>query len=241
MKRYLLFLMYLSAFSLTTAGTWAQNTPPALVPPAHPATETTMRRFLEVCHFVSANRAAMEKQFEIQHKALPSWYPPQVWIDSVQAVQDIDVVSLAVSIYQRYWSEESAQTAIHLFVTPAGQAMLARVFGQELTFLAAGNSPAQARRRALEAQRANEDAEVHKMLDVMTPQEKLKAEAFTRTEEWARLQRLTPRIGQEFREIYQAKQNEVMAAVAKPHQAELQKAVDAYRAAHPEDRTFDGP
>ena len=68
------------------------------------------------------------------------------------------------------------------------------------------------------------------MLDVMTPQEKPKAEAFTRTEEWARLQRLTPRIGQEFREIYQAKQNEVMAAVAKPHQAELQKAVDAYRA-----------
>jgi hypothetical protein len=241
MKSYLLFFMYLSAFSLTAAGTWAQSTPLAPVPPAHPATETTMRRFLEVCHFVSANRAAMEKQFEIQHKTVPSWYPPQMWIDSVQAVEDIDVVSLAVPIYQRYWSEESAQTAIHLFVTPAGQAMVAGVFGQELNFLAAGDSPAQARRKALEAQRANEDAEVHKMLDAMTPQEKLKAEAFARTEEWARLQRLTPRIGQEFREIYEAKQKEVMAAVAKEHEGELQKAVDSYRAAHPEDRTFDGP
>ena len=66
------------------------------------------------------------------------------------------------------------------------------------------------------------------MLDVMTPQEKPKAEAFTRTEEWARLQRLTPRIGQEFREIYQAKQNEVMAAVAKDHAGE-QRAFTGWR------------
>ena len=78
------------------------------------------------------------------------------------------------------------------------------------------------------------------MLDSLTPQEKLHTEAFIRSEEWARLQRLSPRIAQEFRESYQAKQTEVMAAVAKEHEAELQKAVDAYRAAHPEDRTFDG-
>lgn len=240
MKRYIVFLLYLSALSFA-AGTWAQNTPPAPAPPAHPATEATMRRFLEVCHFVSANRAAMEKQFEIQHKTLPSWYPPGMWLDSVKAVEDIDVVSLAVPIYQRYWSEESAQNAIHLFVTPAGQAMLARVFGQETKVLEAGDTPAQARRKALEAQRANEDAEVHKMLDALTPQEKLSGEAFTRSEEWAKLQRLSSRIGQEFREIYQAKQNEVMAAVAKEHEAELQKSVDVYRAAHPEDRTFNGP
>jgi hypothetical protein len=44
MKRHLLFLLYLSAFSLTVAETWAQNAPPAPLPPAHPATEATMRR-----------------------------------------------------------------------------------------------------------------------------------------------------------------------------------------------------
>ena len=240
MKNCLLFLLYLSAFSLTAAGAWAQNIPPAAVPPIHPATEATMRRFFQVCHFVSANREAMEKQFEIQHKTLPSWYPPQMWTDSVQAVEDIDVVSLAVPIYQRYWSEESAQSAIRLFVTPAGQAMTARLYGQEMKFREGGDSPEQARRKAEEAQRATEDAEVHKMLDSLTPQEKLHTEAFIRSEEWARLQRLSPRIAQEFRESYQAKQTEVMAAVAKEHEAELQKAVDAYRAAHPEDRTFDG-
>jgi hypothetical protein len=241
MKSYLLLFLYLSAFSLTAAVGRAQHTPPAPVPPSDPATEATMRRFLEVCHFVSHNREGMEKQFELQHKTLPSWYPPQMWADTVRAVEEIDVLSLAVPIYQRYWSDESAQNAIHLFVTTAGQAMLAKVYGKEMTFVEAGDNPALARRKALEAQRADEDAEVHKMLDALTPQERQKAEAFTRSEEWSRLQRLSPQIGQEFREAYLGKQKEVMAAVAKEHEAELHKAVDAYRAAHPEDRTFDGP
>jgi hypothetical protein len=48
MKSCLLFLLYLSAFSLTAAGAWAQNMPPAAVPSIHPAMVATMRRFFNV-------------------------------------------------------------------------------------------------------------------------------------------------------------------------------------------------
>ena len=132
MKNCLLFLLYLSAFSLTAAGAWAQNIPPAAVPPTHPATEATMRRFFQVCHFVSANREAMEKQFEIQHKTLPSWYRPRCGQTPFRPWKT-SMLSPWLCQFTKGRSGESAQSAIRLFVTPAGR-YDGRPYGQEMKF-----------------------------------------------------------------------------------------------------------
>ena len=198
-----------------------------------------MRRFFEICHFVTANREALEQQFELQHRALPAWYPADMWLDTVQSVEAIDIVPLAVPVYQKYWSEQVTQNAIRLFVTPAGQALVAKMYGEEKQYMGSGDTAESAQRKAILTERSQEDADIHRMLNSMTTQESARTEAFARSAEWVRLNKINPQISQEFRAVYLAKQNEVIALVARKHEAALHRSVDAYRAAHPEDKTFD--
>lgn len=202
-------------------------------PSPHPVTEATLREYFEVCHFAVNNREALDKQFQSQQKQLPPWYPPSVWDELVKSVEDIDVVPIALPVYQKYWSEEAMRIAVRVFATPAGQTMVKKVFSDEMEHETSGDTALDARRKTLIAVESQEDAEAHKILNSMTPAESAEAEAFMRSPEWSRLNSLSAQLAQEYSIAYLAKQNEVAHAVVARHQAELQTAFQDYQAAHP--------
>jgi len=203
-------------------------------PPEHPATEATLQRYFEVCHFVAHNREGMEKQFETQQKQLPPWYPTDVWNETVSAVLDLDAVAIAIPVYQKYYSEEGTQNAIYLFLTPDGQAMLKKVYGETIQEEAAGDSAVEARRKALVDERAHEDSDIQKMLQSMTPQQQRAVTAFVHSAEWKRMNDLSPQLYQEFNTVYVAKQTAVVHEISVKHTDELRKALRDYKAAHPD-------
>jgi len=206
---------------------------PAVVPPEHPATAETLRRYFEVCHFATHNREGLVEQFASQQKTLPPWYPPDLWSDTVDEVLKIDAVEVAIPVYQQYYSEEGTQNAIRLFVTPAGQAMVKKVYGKTLEQEAEGDDAVLARRKALAAERAQEDSEIRKMVQSMTPKEEREVGAFVQSAEWKRMNALSAQVYAAFNQAYLARQKEVMHTVAMQHKEELQKALREYKAAHP--------
>ena len=208
-------------------------TPSAVVPPQHPATEATLRRYFEVCHFATHNREGLVGQFATQQKTLPAWYPEDLWNDTVDAVLKIDAVEVAVPVYQNYYSEEGTQNAIRLFVTPRGQAMIAKVYGKTLEQEGEGDDAVQARRKALAAERAHEDSEVRQIVQSMTPKEEREVAAFVQSAEWKRMNDLSDQVYAAFNQAYMVKQKEVMHAVALEHKEELRRALRAYKATHP--------
>jgi hypothetical protein len=228
------FAMPLAA-AFGQAGIGAGSAPPPSLIPAnlHPATDATLRRYFEVCHFAVRNREGLEKQFEQQQKTLPPWYPADLWTETVAAVMDIDVVEVSIPVYKRFYSEEGTQSAIKLFVTPAGQKMVNQFHDKTLEEVSAGDPIAEARRKALADLKAKEDAEIHEMLSSMTPKEEQQVAAFVHSEEWKRMNGLSDQVYKAFNVAYLARQKEVMHAVALKHQDELVKSLREYKAAHP--------
>ena len=241
-KRFSILIAAVLTISCTSllaqAGIGAGSEPPPPPPSLvlanfHPATDATLRRYFEVCHFAVSNREGLEKQFEQQKKTLPPWYPADLWTETIAAVIDIDVVEVSIPVYQRFYSEEGTQNAIKLFVTPAGQAMVNQVHSKTIEEVSVGDPIAVARRKALADLKAKEDAEVGEMLKSMTPKEEQQVAAFVHSAEWIRINSLSDQVYKAFNEAYLARQKEVMHAVALKHRDELVKALRDYKAAHP--------
>jgi hypothetical protein len=231
--------LYSIAFWLVLSFTGAAQQPGAEAPasvvaPVHPITEATLRRYFEACHFDVRNRESLEAQFEAQRLQLPAWYPKAVWDEIVKTIEEMDVVDIALPVYQRYISEEAAQNAILLFVTPEGQAMVKKVYDQAIQHESSGDSALEARRKALAALQDEEDAKIHKMLDSMTPQQHRAVEAFVRSEEWKRMNANSGQLAKEFNSVLIARQEQIAKEITQSHQEEFAKAIREYRAAHPD-------
>jgi hypothetical protein len=195
------FLLFVSTLSIFSWGAVAQNSglgaPPAVTAPAHPITEVTLRKYFDVCHFVYRNRQQIDAQWAVQKKTLPSWYPGSVWDEIGRRIDLIDVVSIALPIYQKYWSEEAGQNAIRLFLTPAGQAMVNKFNDTVVQHEDEGDEGLQARRKAMESIHAEEDARVHKMMRTLKPEDQRTVSAFVQSAEWVRLNQLGGQIASE--------------------------------------------
>jgi hypothetical protein len=201
--------------------------------PAHPVTETTLRRYFETCHFDVRNREALEVQLEAQRLKLPAWYPKEIWDEIGEAIEEIDVTGVALPVYQKFLSEEAAQNAVLLFVTPEGQAMVKKVYDRAIQQETSGDSAAEARRKALAAVKSEEDAKIHVMLNSMTPAEHRAIETFLRSPEWKQLNAHSGQMTQEFAAVYVAKQQQVADEITQRHKDDFQKAVRDYRLSHP--------
>jgi hypothetical protein len=211
------------------------GSPAAAASPTHPITETTLRRYFEACHFDVRNREALEVELEAQRLKLPAWYPKEIWDEIEKSVEEIDVASVALPVYQKYLSEEVGRNAILLFVTPEGQAMIKKVYDTAIQRESFGDSATEARRKALAAVRNKEDAKVHAMLDSMTPEQHRAVEAFVRSTEWQRFNALSGQVTQEFASVYVVKQQLVADQITQDHKADFEKAIREYRLAHPEE------
>lgn len=197
-----------------------------------PITEQTLRTYFEVCHFALYNRRNLETQFQLQQQELPPWYPPDVWSETVKAVEAIDVVPIALPVYQKYFSEQAGVKAIRLFVTPQAQAVIKNLYEKELELMAAGDPAHVARSKALLAEREHEDATVRQILHSLTPKEKSEMYAFVRSPEWQRLNSLGDRIRREYNIPYVAEQQRVEREIAIRHKDELENARRQYETAH---------
>lgn len=237
-----------AAYSAAQAGIGATSGPPrptqapaapatpaatTVVPPEHPATVATLRRYFEVCHFAVRNRQALEAQFAVQQKTLPAWYPADLWSETVEAVRNVDVVEVAIPVYQKYYSEDATQNAIRLFVTPQGQAMVNKVYEKTIEQVSAGDSVTEARKKVLAEERATEDADIRQMFKSMTPEQERETATFVQTAEWKHMNAISDQVFQDFIATYLARQKEAMRAVALQHQTELRQALQDYKAAHP--------
>ncbi len=201
--------------------------------PSHPVTEATLRTYFEACHTIPKTQAVFEQQFEIQRSKLPPWFPPDVFTEMVQQAEAIDIVRIALPVYQKYYSEEATRIATHLVVTPAGQAMVNKLYDMEMQHIASGDSAVQAQQRSIAAVRSEEDAKVREMLSSLTPAQKREAAAFVQTAEWKRILAQSGQIQQEFNAALQARQSALFQQVAQRHSAELQQARGSYQDAHP--------
>ena len=208
--------------------------PPSLIPEnLHPATEASLRKFFQVTHFAVRDREGILEQMEQQQKTLPPWYPSDLWSETVKAVVDIDVVEVAIPVYQRFYSEEGTQNAIKLFVTSQGQAMVNKFHERTMKDLVAGDPVTEARRNALAEIRAHEDTEVRQMMNSMTPKEEQEVARFVHSAEWKRMNDFSDQVYKEFNVAYVARQKEAIHAVAVKHQDEINQAIRDYKAAHP--------
>ncbi len=209
--------------------------------PSDPISEATLRKYLEVCHFTLRNRQAAQIQIQKQQRQLPPWYPADLWTDTVNSVEDIDYAAVALPVYQKYYSEDDGRNLIRLFVTPTGQAMVNKVYDEAIEHELSGDKPLTAMRKALEAEKSEEDAKIREMLKSMTPEEERKTDAFIRSDEWKRIYGLSYQIMQEVTVAYVAKQTQVSQDVAEKHKDEIIKARRDYEAAHPGSDTNANP
>ena len=205
--------------------------------PTHPVTEGTLRTFFEVCHTPLKNREVLEQQFAKQRQALPPWYPPDVWNETVKSIENIDIVEVALPIYQKYDSEDLILHATRLFVTPEGQAVIKKTYDMEMKSIASGDNAADAQQKALVEESSEEDATVRALLRALTPQQRRETAAFVQSAAWKRMNSLYAQVEQEFNTAYLARQHEVAQQVAEAHKPQLQAAFRAYRAAHPGEDT----
>ena len=203
------------------------------VAPEHPVTEATLRRYFDVCHFGARNREQIDAQLAVQRRTLPEWYPSAVWDEIVAGIERLDVVPIALPVYQRYFSEDAAQNAIRLFLTPGGQAMVSKAYDEAVLRENAGENALVARQNVLNGIKAEEDAKVRAMMASMTPKEREQTEVFIRSAEWKRLNGLSGQIAKEFAEAYVAEQEKVLHEVSEKHRDELGKALRDYKAQHP--------
>lgn len=201
-------------------------------PPEHPISEATLRKYFEVCHFALYNRENLEKQFRKQQQALPPWYPADVWSETVQAVEDIDVVPLALPVYQKYFSETAGINAIRLFATPQGQGVIKKVYESEIQSMDSGDSAQAARVKALNEEREREDATARQILNSMTAKDRQEMYLFLQSPEWKRINSMGDRIRSEYNVPYLAAQEKVEADIARRHADELIDARQRYEQAH---------
>lgn len=209
-----------------------QPKPSTVTVSEHPITEQTLRKYFEVCHFALYNRRNLEAQFRLQQQRLPPWYPSNVWEETVKAVEDIDVVPIALPVYQRYFSELAGVNATRLFVTPQAQAVIKNLYEKELKLMAAGDPAQVARSRALESERDREDATVREILRSMTPKERSDMYAFVRSPEWQRLNSLGDQVRREYNIPYVAEQQRVAKEIAFRHRDEIENARKQYELSH---------
>ncbi len=196
--------------------------------PDHPISESTLRKYFAVCHFTLYNRENLELQFRRQEQELPPWYPANLWAATVRAVEDIDVVHLALPVYQQYFSERAGLNAIRLFATPQGQAVINKLYKSEIRAMALGDPAQVARFKALDEERKSEDATIRQILNSMTAEDRQEMYAFVQSPEWKRLNSLGDRIRREYNVPYVAAQQRVEKEIARAHADELVSARQRY-------------
>lgn len=199
----------------------------ATKPPEHPITEQQLRTYFAVCHVSDVSRQLTHEKMEAQRKQLPSWYPGFVWDEIEDAVDKMDMPLVVLPVYQKYLSEGDARMLIELFATPQGQQAVQKFLEATVQAQHSGFTPMQAREKAA-AMVSGENAEVLRVYNKMTPEQKHGAELFSQSSDYKRIQLVLNQIAVEYEQATIDKQMDLAKSIALKHQAEIEEAKRAY-------------
>jgi len=237
LARTLFFCLALSA--LIPVSATAQTTAPesaaapdksvSPAPPARPITQAELQDWMEQSMQLDANRAHIQEGMDQMRKTLPPWVPDSVWADVKKNVANIDLVALALPVYQRYFSQQDGLALVLMYQGPTGQEYARLTLQSRLDALHQGLQGSQAEASAMKTDKAaNVEALRRKRVAELTPDElrqvrSLADDSHIMGDVWRHLD-------DEQDVLLKAKINEVFQATMKAHNAELVAAQRAYAA-----------
>jgi hypothetical protein len=234
---FLAIIATLSLLLCKTATSQDQKAPQStfdlhsIKPPEHPITEQQLRTFFEVTHFLSGHRQRIHEQLEVLRKQMPGWYPQSVWDEIASSVEDMDVIAVALPVYQKYISEDDERFLNRFLATPQGQKVAQAVMAKKAEQGQRANAESEAADdRAIAELVRNGGAEVQRTLSDMSPEELREVKSLTA--HWKQLQPVLWQMQGEVSQAIAAKQVELARTIKARHRAELIEAKRSYDVSH---------
>lgn len=93
-------------------------------PPLHPLTVAQAQEILKLSHADKLKNQVMTQMMGNMKRVFPPYMPKDVIDDLLTSLENIDMDSFTVKIYQEHISEQDATAIIAFYKSPAGQRML---------------------------------------------------------------------------------------------------------------------
>jgi hypothetical protein len=200
-----------------TQGNATETAPASIQPPEHPITREQLQQFFTSLNYFESQRSFLHNGLEAKFKTMPAWFPRSVWQDAENHIEAIDLVTVALPIYQKYISQEQADALILLLDGPTGQEIARLMTGRALQALQTGARGSAADEIAIKASNAGGDSEIFaKRIRELDPNQRDKM-----LPAFQRLQLVWKQIDDEQDKAFNLKANEVLQAVLKQHNSEL--------------------
>jgi hypothetical protein len=98
-------------------------TPPIAVPD-HPATEAQIREYLALTDVSKTTHELLDGMAKAMQSTAVPYLPASYWQDVRGEFAKLDIASLYVPLYQRYFSQEDMQKVIDFYRSPAGKNLM---------------------------------------------------------------------------------------------------------------------
>ena len=200
-------------------------------PPEHPVTEEQLRTFFKVTHFVSVNRQLIHEKLKVLRRQMPDWFPQSVWDEIAGSVENIDMATVALPVYQKYISEDDQEFLNRFLATPEGQkaaqAVITKAAQQSQNARTASEAEYD---QAIAGLVRDEGAAVDRVLSSMGPTELREVESLKA--HWEQMQPVLGQMRSEVQQALAAKQVELTRTIKAKHRAELIEAKRSYEASH---------
>lgn len=229
-RRRLTYLLCLSTALLFASGlgrysfaqTSATNQAPLpVVPPKHPITREGLQKLLTKMKTIDAQKKLMHESLEAKRKTMPAWFPSAVWNDVEAKVEGVDLVEVALPVYQKYVSQEQGDAVLLLLQGPTGEQIAQRKLDRALSAIHSGARGSAADEEAMVAGAASGDLGLWtKRIRELTPEQQKRISPL-----FQGLIKVWKQIDDEQDVLYIKKTNEVFRAVINAHTAEIQDAM----------------
>jgi uncharacterized protein len=95
-----------------------------LAPPAHPATEDQIREYLALTDVSKTTHELLDGMAKAMQSTAVPYLPASYWQDVRGEFARLDIASMYVPLYQRYFSQEDMQQVIDFYRSPAGKNLM---------------------------------------------------------------------------------------------------------------------
>jgi hypothetical protein len=171
----------------------------------------------------------MHEKLKLLRKQMPEWFPQSVWNEIADSVENIDMATVALPVYQKYISEDDQKFLNRFLATPQGQraaqAVMTKVTEQAQN--ARPTSETKYRQAMAELER-EEGVEIERTLSGMSPTELRDVESLRA--HWEQVQPVLGQMRNELQQALGAKQEELARTIKTKHQSELIEAKRSYDA-----------
>ena len=170
---------------------------------------------------LDAQKKLMHESLEAKRKTMPAWFPSAVWNDVEDKVEGVDLVEVALPVYQKYVSQEQADAVLLLLQGPTGEQIVQRKLDRALSALHSGARGSAADEQAMVAGAAGGDLALWtKRIKELTPEQQERISPLFKG-----LMNVWKQIDDEQDVLYIKKTNEVFRAVINAHKPEIQDAM----------------